>query len=77
MSRSIDVAITVRPVSVPTPKCSFVQDRRVRAPCVSTSHSPALHSVRCCMGLRSRAAFSPWWLFSRPGAGPEGSSATV
>ena len=40
-SRSVKVAATISPVSASTPKRSFFQDRRVRVPCFSTSHSPA------------------------------------
>src|SRR4051812_20579576 len=37
---------TIRPVSASTPTWSFRQDRRLLAPCFSTSHSPGPQSFR-------------------------------
>src|SRR3712207_1484994 len=50
-SWSVSMAATIRPVSASRPRCSFFQDRRVRVPCFSISHSPAPQSFRCRMGL--------------------------
>ena len=45
-SLEVNSAATISPVSASTPRCNFRQDRRVRAPCFSTSHSPGPHSRR-------------------------------
>ena len=51
----------ILPVSASTPRCNFRQDRRVRVPCFSTSHSPGPHSRRPvlstskCRGVDSRS----------------------
>lgn len=36
----------ISPVSASTPMCSLRQDRRLRVPCFSISHSPGPHSRR-------------------------------
>ena len=70
------MAATIRLVSAFIPMCSFRQDRRVRVPCYSGSHSPEPHSFApCCSPAgareRSRAAATPSPAF-RP-CGPWGS----
>ena len=57
-SRSVSVAATIRPVSASTPTCILRQDRRVRVPCFSTSHSPAPQSFRPVLST-SRCRGSP------------------
>jgi len=41
---AVSEAATICPVPTSMPKCSFRHDRRVRVPCLSTSHSPGPHS---------------------------------
>src|SRR3954470_8258187 len=43
-SLSVSTAATIRPVSASRPMWSFFQDRRLRVPCFSASHSPAPQS---------------------------------
>jgi hypothetical protein len=57
MSLKVKSAATISPVSASPPRCSFrqdrrVQDRRVRAPCFSTSHSPGPQSRRPVLSTR-------------------------